>query len=71
MTLEKANAFGMAVLGSYMIDLFAIEIMLIIIRILVFPDIEKKVKQRNAPVIYNLLYFLLSVGTTGSRGGFF
>lgn len=62
----------MTFMASYLGDLFVVETVLIILRILFFPDIEKKVMdEEDSPAVFNLLYFLLSVGTSGTRGGFF
>lgn len=71
MTLAAANNLMLTFLASYMGDLFIIEIGLIIVRIIFFPEIEKKINEGDSPAIYNLLYFILSIGTSGVRGGFF
>jgi hypothetical protein len=72
MTLELANTFAVTFMCSYFGDLFVIELILIILRILFFPEIERRVKEEeDPPVIFNLLYFFFALGTSGTRGGFF
>jgi hypothetical protein len=71
MEVELANNFAFAFLASYLLDLFIIEIILILIKIVAFPEVEKKVRQKDSPIIFNLLYFMMAVGTSGARNGFF
>lgn len=71
LTTTSANNFSFAFLASYGIDLFVIEIILIVVKIVTLPDIEQKIRSKDTPIIYNLLFFMLSVGTSGARGGFF
>lgn len=71
MQLEKANGFMAAFLFSYLGDLFVIEIILIAIKIIIFPEVEKRVNQKESNIIFNLIYFFIIPGSVGMRNGFF
>jgi hypothetical protein len=71
MEKAKANLLASSFLASYLIDLFIIEPFLIVIKILFLPGVEKKIREKDSPIIYNLLFFMLTVSTAGTKNGFF
>ena len=61
MTESGANTLATVFLISYLVDFFVIEIISLTVKIMFFSDIEKKVKDKDSPTFYHLLYFFMAV----------
>lgn len=71
LSLVAANTFALTFMAAYCIDLVVFELFLIVTRIMVFPQIVEMIREKDSPVCYHLLYFMLKVETSGARNGFF
>jgi hypothetical protein len=69
--LTTANNLATAIIVAYLADIFIIEIISLTIKIIAFPEVQKKVKDKDAPTFYHLLLFMMAVGSSGSKNGFF